>query len=160
MELKLIRLEELYINELTKIMERAFDEDTRIHLGEEKGGPDGYDDGSFLRKWGLHKKASSYCIFLNKQLIGGVILWINEDNNNFLGNIFIDPIYENQGLGTKVWNMIEKLYPNTKTWNTETPIFSSRNHNFYVNKCGFHIVKIDDPKNRLEGQYKMQKAMK
>ena len=47
-----------------------------------------------------------------------------------------------------------------KTWNTETPIFSSRNHNFYVNKCGFHIVKIDDPKNRLEGQYKMQKAMK
>ena len=59
MELKLIRLEELYINELTKIMERAFDEDTRIHLGEEKGGPDGYEDGSFLRKWGLHKKASS-----------------------------------------------------------------------------------------------------
>lgn len=160
MELKLIRLEELYINELTKIMERAFDEDTRIHLGEEKGGPDGYDDGSFLRKWGMHKNASSYCIFLNNQLIGGVILWINEDNNNFLGNIFIDPIYENQGLGTKVWNMIEKLYPNTKTWNTETPIFSSRNHNFYVNKCGFHIVKIDDPKNRLEGQYKMQKVMK
>ncbi|MDO5346773.1 MAG: GNAT family N-acetyltransferase, partial [Lachnospiraceae bacterium] len=127
MELELIRLEELHINELTKIMERAFDEDTRIHLNEEKGGPDGYDNGNFLRKWGLHKSSSSYCICLNGQLIGGVILWINEDNNNFLGNIFIDPIYENQGLGTKVWHMIEKLYPDTKTWNTETPIFSSRN---------------------------------
>ena len=40
MELKLIRLEELHIDTLTKIMERAFDEDTRIHLGKEKGGPD------------------------------------------------------------------------------------------------------------------------
>lgn len=36
MELKLIRLEELHIDTLTKIMERAFDEDTRIHLGKEK----------------------------------------------------------------------------------------------------------------------------
>ena len=37
MELEFLRLEELHINELTKIMERAFDEDTRIHLGMEKG---------------------------------------------------------------------------------------------------------------------------
>ena len=113
-----------------------------------------------MKKWGLHKHATSYCILGNRQLIGGVILWINEDHNNFLGTIFIDPLYENQGLGTKVWHMIEKLYPDTETWNTETPIFSSRNHNFYVNKCGFHIIKIDNPKNRLEGQYKMQKIMK
>ena len=141
-------------------MERAFDEDTRIHLGKEKGGPDGYNNGEFLRKWGLHNNSSSYCISLNEHLVGGVILWINENNHNFLGNIFIDPAYENQGLGIKVWNMIEKLYPDTEVWETETPIFSSRNHNFYVNKCGFHIVKIDNPKNRLEGQYKMQKVMK
>ena len=133
MELELIRLEEVHIDELTKIMERAFNEDARIHLGKERGGPDGYDDGSFLRKWGLHKDASSYCISLNQQLIGGVILWINEDKNNFLGNIFIDPACENHGMGTKVWNMIEQLYPDTKIWNTETPAFSSRNHNFYVN---------------------------
>lgn len=160
LELKLIQLEETHINELTKIMERAFDEDTKIHLGVEKGGPDGYDDGRFLRTWGLHEDASSFCIFCNGALIGGVILWIHEDHNNFLGNIFIDPMYENQGIGTKVWNLVEALYPDTKTWNTETPIFSSRNHNFYVNKCGFHIIRIDDPKNRLEGQYKMQKVLK
>lgn len=50
------------------------------------------------------------------------------------------------------------MYPDIKIWNTETPIFSSRNHNFYVNKCGFHIVKIDNPKNRREGQYILQKV--
>ncbi len=160
MELNLIQLEESYIDKLTRIMERAFDEDTRIHTGKEKGGPDGYDNGNFLRKWGLHKDASSYCIFLNEQLIGGVILWINENNHNFLGNIFIDPVYENQGLGIKVWNMIEKMYPDTKIWETETPVFSIRNHNFYINKCGFHIVKTDHPEYRSEYQYKLQKIMK
>lgn len=160
MELELIRLEEVHIDELTKIMERAFNEDARIHLGKERGGPDGYDDGSFLRKWGLHKDASSYCISLNQQLIGGVILWINEDKNNFLGNIFIDPACENHGMGTKVWNMIEQLYPDTKIWNTETPAFSSRNHNFYVNKCGFHIIKIENPKDKLEGKYILQKVIR
>lgn len=79
----------LHIDTLTKIMERAFDEDTRIHLGKEKGGPDGYNNGEFLRKWGLHNDSSSYCISLNEQLIGGVILWINENNHNFLGNILL-----------------------------------------------------------------------
>lgn len=125
MELELIRLEEVHIDELTKIMERAFNEDARIHLGKERGGPDGYDDGSFLRKWGLHKDASSYCISLNQ-----------------------------------LWNMIEQLYPDTKIWNTETPVFSSRNHNFYVNKCGFHIIKIENPKDKLESKYILQKVIR
>ena len=56
--------------------------------------------------------------------------------------------------------MIEKMYPDTKIWETETPVFSIRNHNFYINKCGFHIVKTDHPENRSEDQYKLQKIMK
>lgn len=39
MELELIKLEELHIDELTKIIKRAFDEDARIHFGRERGGP-------------------------------------------------------------------------------------------------------------------------
>ena len=34
MELELVKLQELHINELTKIMKRAFDEYIRIHLGK------------------------------------------------------------------------------------------------------------------------------
>lgn len=159
-ELELVKLEESHIDQLTRIMERAFDEDTRIHLGKEKGGPEGYDDGSFLRRWGLHPDATSYCIDLDGKLIGAVILWIHENQDNFLGNLFIDPLYENRGIGFQVWQMVERLYPDTRVWRTETPIFSSRNHNFYVNKCGFHIVKIVNPKDRLEGQYQLQKVMR
>lgn len=51
------------------------------------------------------------------------------------------------------------MYPSTKIWNTDTPIFSHRNHNFYVNKCGFHIVKIENPKDLDKGIYILQKKI-
>lgn len=159
MNLEFISMEEKHIAELTQIMVRAFDEDTKIHLGIEKGGPEGYDDGSFLRKWGLHTNSSSYCIMLDGKMIGAVILWINENQENFLGNLFLDPVYENQGLGLEVWSRIEAMYPDTKVWSTETPAFSSRNHHFYVNKCGFHVIIIENPKSRLVGQFVLRKVM-
>lgn len=148
------------IEELTAIMKRAFDEDTRIHLGKEAGGPPGYDDGSFLRKWGLNPNATSFKIYKDGNLIGGTILWINANNENFLGNIFIDPSAENKGIGTMVWRKIEEMFPDTIAWSTETPIYSRRNHNFYINKCGFHCIKIEDPKNIEEGQFIFRKEIK
>ena len=48
------------VSDLTLIMKRALDEDTRRHLGEEAGGPPGYDDGSFIRKWYLNSRAHPY----------------------------------------------------------------------------------------------------
>lgn len=160
MEIKLKQMYEKDIENLVPIMKAAFDYDTKIHLGKEAGGPPGYDDGTFLRRWALDKLATSYCIYFNSVLIGGVILWINSNNENNLGNLFIDINYEDKGIGTKVWQEIERMYPNTKVWNTETPIFSHRNHNFYVNKCGFHIVKIENAKDLEEGSYILKKVVR
>jgi len=148
------------IEELTAIMKRAFDEDTRIHLGRETGGPPGYDDGSFLRNWGMNPNSTSFKICKDGNLIGGTILWINSNKENFLGTIFFDPSVENKGIGTIAWRKIEEMYPDTIAWNTETPIFSRRNHNFYINKCGFHCVKIENPRNIEEGQFILRKEMK
>ena len=122
---------------LTEIMIRAFDHDSKIHLGEDKGGPDGYDNGEFIRKWSLNSPTESFKVLMNDILIGSVILWIKKDNENFLGNIFVDPTVQNRGIGLKIWREIESKYPKTKKWMTETPGFSKRNHHFYVNKCGF-----------------------
>jgi hypothetical protein len=153
-------LENQDIEELTAIMKRAFDEDTRIHLGKDAGGPPGYDDGSFLRQWGMNSNASSFKIYENGNLIGGTILWINSNKENFLGTIFLDSSLENKGIGTMVWKKIEEMYPDTIAWNTETPIFSRRNHNFYINKCGFHCIKIENPKDIEEGSFILRKEMK
>jgi N-acetylglutamate synthase-like GNAT family acetyltransferase len=155
--------QETDIELITPIMKRAFDEDTKIHLGQESGGPPGYDNGDFLREWALHPNATSFTIYREeekeKELIGAVILWINSNQENFLGNLFIDSTKQNQGLGAKVWNSIEDQFPQTILWKTETPGFSRRNHYFYVNKCGFKIVNIQNPKDPLESNYLMEKIM-
>ena len=149
------------IEELTKIMERAFDEDTRIHLNEPKGGPTGYDNGEFLRKFGLHPDSEAYKISENGKLIGGVILWINRKTHvNHLGCLFVDTNCQNNGTGKMIWDFVEQEYPATVKWCTETPAFSRRNHHFYVDKCGFHVVRIEKPKDIREGSYILEKLMK
>lgn len=146
---------------LTPIMKRAFDEDTKIHLNESEGGPEGYDNGEFLEKFGLHKDSTAYKISLNNEVIGCIILWINNDTHqNFLGNIFIDPNVQNKGIGQEIWKFVESEYPDTIIWRTETPGFSTRNHNFYVNKCGFHVVKIENPMNRYDSNYILEKEIR
>jgi len=145
---------------LIPLMREAFDEDSRIHLHVTKGGPEGYDNGDFLRKWFLHPKATPYVIMEGEKAIGGVNLWIRPDGNNFLGCIFLGPAYENHGYGLKVWQMVEALYPETVSWKTETPIFSHRNHNFYINKCHFKCVQITNPQDLSEGSFVLEKIMK
>ncbi len=159
--LNLVKLTENDIDVLIPIMTDAFNKDAEIHLGKDvKFGPPGYDNGEFLRKWGLAEDSESYKIYYNDKIIGACILWINENKENFLGTIFIEPEYESKGIGTVVWKLIENKYPDTKKWSTETPGFSRRNHNFYVNKCGFKIIKIDSPYDFLEASYLMEKEMK
>lgn len=145
---------------LTRIMKRAFDEDTRIHLGRESGGPPGYDDGTFLRRYGLDPRSSAYRIQLGDTTIGAVILWINPRTHvNFLGNIFVDPSLQNRGVGLRIWQAVEAMVPDTRVWRTETPGFSRRNHNFYVNKCGFHVIRIDQPKDPDHRSFIQEKRM-
>ena len=153
-------LKEADIVVLTPIMTRAFDEDSRIHLNESKGGPEGYDNGEFLRKWGLDRKSDAYTISMDGKVIGCAIVWINrETKDSFLGNIFIDVDCQNKGIGKIIWDFIEDEYPDTRKWGTETPVFSRRNHNFYINKCGFHVIHIDYPMDLKEGSYRMEKVM-
>lgn len=148
------------IGPLTQIMTRAFDYDTKIHLGEERGGPDGYDDGRFLIKWGLHSPTKSFKVLLNGILIGGVIVWIRKDGKNYLGTIFIDPLFQGWGIGVRIWRLIESAFPDTKTWVTDTPGFSARNHYFYTHKLGFKIIRIDNPGKQKEEVYIFEKNVR
>jgi hypothetical protein len=91
-------------------------------------------------------------------IVGGAVLLIKEDNNNILTLLFVDPTCFDKGIGYRAWLEIEKRYPRTKTWTTETPTFLMKNVTFYVNKCGFHIIKVNDPKND-ESMFVFQKIM-
>jgi len=138
------------VESLTPIMKRAFDEDTKRHLGKDSGGPPGYDNGDFIQKWYFKGKTKPHKVTKDGALIGAICVWIYEGGENYLGNMFVDPLCQDKGLGVIIWNYIEQKYPETKRWRTDTPGFSRRNHNFYVNKCGFKIIKIENPKDEIE----------
>lgn len=97
------------------------------------------------------KGSKSYVMEGEGKIIGGAIIVINEDNHNELHILYTKVGVQNKGVGFKIWETIEKLYPETKVWTTCTPYFDERNINFYVNKCHFHIVEFI---NRYHGNDK------
>jgi len=132
------------IPEVTLVMKRAFDDDAQKHLGKESGGPPGYDNGDFFRQWLLpYDESVGHKIIAGEETIGGIIVWILPEAHNILGTVFVDPDYQDRGVGQAVWQYIEKTYPDTISWSLGTPAWATKNHHFYV-KCGF--VKVDqDP---------------
>ncbi|MHA2224509.1 MAG: GNAT family N-acetyltransferase [Candidatus Hodarchaeales archaeon] len=142
---------------LTDLMTRTFDDDTQKHLGEPKGGPPGYDTGEFFEKWMIGQEASTgYKIILDDKIIGVFIVFIYDHGNNCLGTLFIDPEYQDQGIGTKTWKFIEKSYPETKSWILDTPGWAKRNHHFYEKKCGFKKIE-ERPEEGVGTLYIFQK---
>ena len=88
------------------------------------------------------KKENSHAYVMkdNNTILSGVIVEINEKTqHNHLDFLFVSTSSQNKGIGQKIWEEIETLYPNTKIWETCTPYFEKRNIHFYVNKCGFQI---------------------
>jgi len=144
---------------LTPIMKRAFDQDMYIHTGEPAGGPPGYDNGSLLRKWYLEKEGkAAYKVSIDGKPVGGVSIYADNVDTNVLSNIFIDPDCQEKGAGLSIWKFLEAKHP-AQIWQTSTPAFSRRNHSFYVNKCGFAIVKITNPKSDF-AVYELEKHTK
>jgi GNAT superfamily N-acetyltransferase len=124
-------------------MKRAFDDDAQKHLGQQHGGPPGYDDGEFFRAWLLpYDESIGFKIVSGESEIGGIIVWILPEGDNILGTIFVDPDFQDRGVGEGSWRFIEQQYPDTKSWRLGTPTWATKNNHFYV-KCGFEKVSSD-----------------
>lgn len=147
------------IPELTEIMTRAFDDDSRrFRAKPEGGGPPGYDTGEFLRAFIIVDEdeqrkrfggfSKYYKILKNDKAVGAILVFINHDDNNEIGNMFVDPDYQNQGIGTRAIEFIEKTFPQTKKWTVGTPEWATRNLHFYK-KCGYS--KLRKEYNKEEG---------
>lgn len=159
MELKYEKITEEDIPDLTQVMTRAFDDDAQKHLGVQKGGPEGYDNGKFFRKWLFpYEESEGYKILFEDQIIGGFIVWILEDGNNILGTIFVDPAWQDKGVGTQAWTFIEKTYPDAKSWTLGTPSYATKNHHFYE-KCGFIKIREEEAPDHPGTSFIYQKMM-
>ena len=144
---------------LTPIMTRSFNDDSKRFFLNPVGGPPGYDDGSFLRKWGLQSGGKSYRIDKEGTPIGAIILFLEpQEQRGFLGCLFIDAGQIGHGNGTIAWRFAEHTFPEIKVWETETPAVSFRNHRFYINKCGFNVYAVEGD-DRYEAQFKLRKVL-
>jgi GNAT superfamily N-acetyltransferase len=130
------------IPELTEVMKRSFDDDSNRFL-RRPGGPPGYNDGTFLERWGFSDEGGDcYKIVLdNEKAIGAFIVFLPPNGKNVLGTIFIDPEYQDQGIGTKAVQFIFSTFPG-KSWRLDTPEWTTRNHHFYE-KNGFSKIRED-----------------
>lgn len=117
------------------------------------------------------KGAVAYKAVIDGEMLGGVIIVIDEETqHNHLEFLYVKYGTQSKGIGQKIWNEIERVYPQTKVWETCTPYFEKRNVHFYINKLGFHAVEFFNPHhkdpsipdNMIGGDYffRFEKVMK
>ncbi len=137
-QIKYFKATESDIPALTKIMTRSFDNDTQRFRDESTGGPQGYNDGSFFRQW--MRSGNCFKIMLNNTLIGAFIVFKDypQKGSNVLGTIFLDPEYQDQGIGTYTMNYVHSTF-SAKRWMLDTPEWHTRNHHFYE-KLGYKKI--------------------
>ena len=104
------------------------------------------EDGEIISRQTIENcidNGTAYRIRENGRNVGGVVLKIDEKTrHNHLDLLFVSPDAHSKGVGYAAWQEVERLYPETRVWETCTPYFETRNIHFYVNKCGFHIVEF------------------
>ncbi|MHC1760906.1 MAG: GNAT family N-acetyltransferase [Negativicutes bacterium] len=142
------------------IMEKSFNSNmNKFPKDIEVSDTEGKDEGPTLDGVLGNPEATPLVFCLNGKIVGGAVLLIKEDHNNTLDILFVDPGNLDKGIGYRAWQEIEKEYPDTVTWNTITPTCLMRNVCFYVNKCGFHIVKVEKADHDV-GMFVFQKTIK
>jgi len=173
MNFELISLCEGHIKQFQSDMQEAF----------QQGAVDGFGEmdeqilpKSHIDRCLAEKGAAAYEALVDGVPVGGAIVVIDEETqHNHLDFLFVKVGTQSKGVGQAIWDSLERLYPDTKIWETCTPYFEKRNIHFYVNKCGFHIVEFfnqhhRDPndlesydgekKEYFEGMFRFEKIMR
>ena len=110
------------------------------------------EDGEIISRKTIESSidnGTAYRILENGKAVGGLVVNIDEKTqHNHLDLLFVNPSAHSKGIGYAAWKEVERIYPQTRVWETCTPYFETRNIHFYVNKCGFHIVEFFNAKHR------------
>lgn len=125
--------------------QRAFHSD--IHCGApEIGGPPGYDSATWQAK--MMRIGDYFKIVVDGQIVGGFIVFRKGTREYELGRIFVDPDFQNQGIGTQTFAFLWQTYPLAKRWTLGTPGWNRRTRHFYK-KVGFVEIGQDENKGIL-----------
>ena len=127
---------------LTEVQIKTFDDDSRKFFGKPKGGPPGYNSVPWQKM--MMKKGFYYKILAGNTIIGGIIVFKAKPGHYNLGRIYIDPDYQNKGIGTQAMKFVESTFRDAQKWTLETPKLAYRNLHFYE-KLGYVRIGDDGP---------------
>lgn len=97
-------------------------------------------------------------IWKDDLLIGGALISKEPYKANVLERLFILPDEQGRGYGYRAWVEIERSFPCEGGWKLKTPTCLINNVCFYVNKCGFSIIRVEDMGRDGVGMYVFAKA--
>ena len=118
---------------LAEVSKRAFDHD--VHYGAPgPGGPPGYDSAAWQAK--VMRFGDYYKILEGKRIIGGLVVMRRGAREYEVGRIFIEPEWQDRGIGTGAFEFLWTKYSLAKRWTLDTPAWNRRTRHFYE-KLGF-----------------------
>ncbi|RKD33985.1 GNAT family N-acetyltransferase [Lacrimispora algidixylanolytica] len=129
-----------YAEAITEIKIKAFNEEINTYLGR-NGGPPGYDKVESEKD--IITNFIAYKIVLDNNIIGGLFLIPIEGNKMRFEDFVINPVYQNNGYGYKVMQLVEMMHPDIKEWQLSTPVFSVGNQHLYT-KFGYKEISRND----------------
>lgn len=80
----------------------------------------------------------------NGRFVGGAIVQETGKHSREIEIFFLIVEYQSKGIGKEALVLVENYFPDTKVFRLITPSNVVRNAVFYVNKCGYRIVKVVD----------------
>jgi GNAT superfamily N-acetyltransferase len=143
MNLKVQPLKEEEVDLFNKADEAAFNVHARYFPGGIVPGAAEDDRGEYdLRKVMNDPKFTVLSIYDDDRFIGGAIV---EDKGQTVKEIeifFLIVEYQSKGIGKTALELIEDYFPDAGIFRLITPSNVVRNVVFYVNKCGYKVVKV------------------
>lgn len=133
--IKVVRFEKEDLNAFTDIAFKSFEEDKNTY-----GQYPPLIDSEHHRLRYIHNSLT-FKILSDRKMVGGILIFNNGNGIYTLGAIFIDPAFQDQGIGQQVIRLIEAKFPDAKKWKLDTPYRSFRNHYFYEK---MEYVKTDE----------------
>jgi ribosomal protein S18 acetylase RimI-like enzyme len=85
-----------------------------------------------------------FTIYCDDKIIGGADIRKRSENHYRLNRIYMDPSFQNQGLGYKAIRVLESYFKEAKLWELDTPKDGYGNQHLYeklgYKKTGEHVV--------------------
>ncbi|ETT86858.1 GNAT family N-acetyltransferase [Viridibacillus sp. FSL R5-0477] len=123
---------------LTEIMKKTFDREAKKWLSEEEAyadyniQPPGY--ASIEMNKYMIKELNYYKVIIDEIIVGGIIVTVSGRSFGRIDRIFIDPIYQGKGFGSRAISLVEKEFYDVRKWEFETSSRQINNHYFYKKK--------------------------